>query len=67
MTVLGSKGRSVRPDGVLKDALIQNWGYWESKDEADDLDIEIGKKFAKGYPQDNILFEDSRRAVLIQG
>lgn len=67
VTVLGSKGRSVRPDGVLKDALIQNWGYWESKDEADDLDIEIGKKFAKGYPQDNILFEDSCTAVLIQG
>jgi hypothetical protein len=36
------------------------------KDEEDDLDREIEKKFRKGYPQDNIIFEDSREAVLIQ-
>jgi len=59
-------GKIVTPDGTLKDSLRQNWGYWESKDEADDLDEEIRKKFAKGYPKDNILFEDSRVAVLIQ-
>jgi hypothetical protein len=29
-------------------------GYWEAKDEDDDLDEEIEKKFRKGYPQDNI-------------
>ena len=29
-------------------------GYWEAKDEEDDLDEEIQKKFRKGYPQDNI-------------
>ncbi|MDA0242301.1 MAG: N-6 DNA methylase [Chloroflexi bacterium] len=60
------KGYTVRPDGTLKDALRQDWGFWESKDESDDLDVEIGKKFAKGYPQSNILFEDSQTAVLIQ-
>jgi type I restriction-modification system DNA methylase subunit len=59
-------GKTVTPDGTLKDSLRQDWGYWESKDEADDLDEEIQKKFAKGYPKDNILFEDSRIAVLIQ-
>jgi predicted helicase len=59
-------GKTVTPDGTLKDSLRQNWGYWESKDEADNLDEEIDKKFAKGYPNDNILFEDSRVAVLIQ-
>jgi len=59
-------GKTVTPDGTLKDSLRQDWGYWESKDEADDLDEEIKKKFAKGYPKDNILFEDSRVAVLIQ-
>ena len=42
------------------------FGYWEAKDEEDNLDKEIEKKFAKGYPQDNILFEDSQTAVLIQ-
>lgn len=30
------------------------------------LDLEIEKKFGKGYPDENILFEDSQTAVLIQ-
>ncbi len=59
-------GAKVYPDGTLKDALRLTHGYWEAKDEADDLDQEIAKKRAKGYPTDNILFEDSRHAVLIQ-
>jgi predicted helicase len=59
-------GKTITPDGTLKDSLRQDWGYWESKDEADDLNEEIRKKFEKGYPKDNILFEDSRVAVLIQ-
>ena len=54
------------PDGTLKDALRQDWGYWESKDEKDDLQAEIAAKFAKGYPKSNILFEDSRSSVLYQ-
>jgi predicted helicase len=59
-------GKTVTPDGTLKDSLRQDWGYWESKDEADDLDEEINKKFAKGYPRENILFEDGKNAILIQ-
>jgi predicted helicase len=55
------------PDGTVKDALRLDWGYWESKDEYDDLDVEIRKKLSKGYPSTNILFEDSITAVLIQG
>ncbi len=66
VSVFGSKGRKVTPDGVLKDSLRQDWGYWESKDEADILEDEIKKKFDKGYPKDNILFEDSKNAILIQ-
>jgi len=65
--VKGKLGRKVKPDGTLKDSLRQDWGYWESKDEADDIDEEIEKKFARGYPDVNILFEDSNTAVLIQG
>ncbi|MEN8220062.1 MAG: type ISP restriction/modification enzyme [Pseudomonadota bacterium] len=57
---------TVYPDGTVKDALRLPWGYWESKDIDDDLDKEIQNKFAKGYPNDNILFEDSQTAVLIQ-
>lgn len=61
-----NSNKLVTPDGTLKDMLRQDWGYWESKDESDVLDDEIKKKFAKGYPKDNILFEDSQTAVLIQ-
>lgn len=57
----------IRPDGTVKDALRLDWGYWESKDEYDNLDAEIEEKFAKGYPRDNIIFEDSQTAILIQG
>jgi len=66
ISIKGSKGKTVIPDGTLKDSLRLDWGYWESKDEADDIDEEIDKKFKKGYPKDNILFEDSNTAVLIQ-
>lgn len=59
-------GKVVYPDGTVKDALRLDWGYWESKDQYDSIDREIEKKFAKGYPNDNILFEDSQTAILIQ-
>jgi hypothetical protein len=42
------------------------FGYWEAKDTKDDLDAEIEKKFKRGYPQDNIIFDDTVTAVLIQ-
>ena len=61
-----NSNRMVTPDGTLKDILRQDWGYWESKDESDDLNEEIIKKFDKGYPKENILFEDSQTAILIQ-
>lgn len=67
ITIKTAAGNNVMPDGTLKDMLRLDWGYWESKDEDDDLDEEIKKKFDKGYPKDNILFEDSQTAVLIQG
>ncbi|MEZ4528951.1 MAG: type ISP restriction/modification enzyme, partial [Desulfobacterales bacterium] len=66
VTELGQKGSKTRPDGTIKDALRLEWGFWESKDEYDDLDAEIKAKFDRGYPRDNILFEDSQRAVLFQ-
>ena len=56
----------VVPDGTVKDTLRMARGYWEAKDSHDDLDAEITRKFDRGYPRDNIIFEDSRTAVLIQ-
>jgi predicted helicase len=60
------QGKIITPDGTLKDNIRNDWGYWESKDESDDINEEIRKKFDKGYPSDNILFEDSHTAVLYQ-
>lgn len=56
----------VYPDGTILHALRVPHGYWEAKDTADDLDDEIRGKTAKGYPQDNIIYENSEWAVLIQ-
>lgn len=66
LAIKGRRGFTIRPDGTLKDDLRLDWGYWESKDEYDDLDLEISNKFDKGYPDDNILFEDGDTAVLIR-
>lgn len=57
----------VYPDGTVKDVLRLDWGYWENQVPHDNLDREIEKKLAKGYPNSNILFENSQTAVLIQG
>jgi predicted helicase len=57
---------TVFPDGTVKDAIRLEHGWWESKDQYDKLDQEIEKKLEKGYPDENILFEDSQTAVLIQ-
>jgi predicted helicase len=57
---------TIRPDGVVKGLNRMDWGYWEAKDEKDDLNEEIRAKIAKGYPTDNIIFDDTRKAVLYQ-
>ncbi len=61
-----AKTGTVRPDGTIRDNSYLPRGYWEAKDTSDDLDAEIRKKIAKGYPTTNILFEDTRTAVLYQ-
>ena len=57
---------TVYPDGTIKDAIRLEHGWWESKDQYDNLEREIEAKFQKGYPNENILFEDSQTAILIQ-
>lgn len=61
------RGKSIRPDGTLRD---DEWqlprGFWEAKDTDDALDVEIRKKVAKGYPLLNTIFEDTRVGVLFQ-
>lgn len=59
-----SNGR--KPDGTMRDEFKIPRGYWEAKDTADDLESEIAKKIAVGYPLVNTVFEDTRTAVLYQ-
>lgn len=58
--------RKVYPDGSILHELRVAHGFWEAKDTDDDLDTEIERKFRRGYPQSNIIFENSETAVLIQ-
>ncbi len=60
------KGKTIIPDGTFRDLFNLHRGYWEAKDTDDDLSEEIAKKRAKGYPFNNTIFEDTRRAVLFQ-
>ncbi len=59
--------RAASVDAALVDVFNLPHGYWEAKDLADNLPREIKKKFAVGYPHNNILFQTPRRAVLYQG
>ncbi len=59
-------GGAISVDGALMYSIRVPFGYWEAKDSKDDLEQEIRKKEAKGYPKTNIIYEDTRRAVLIQ-
>ncbi|MFZ0963105.1 MAG: hypothetical protein WAO35_19750 [Terriglobia bacterium] len=66
--LLGKSGGAViRPDGTLRDRNTLPRGYCEAKDTQDDLDTEIRKKIARGYPLSNIIFEDTQTGVLFQG
>ncbi len=71
-TVLGEQRikltnkRAIQLDGEVKDQFNIRRGAWEAKDTADDLDAEIRKKIAAGYPTNNTIFENTRRAVLYQ-
>jgi predicted helicase len=59
------RGR-IRPDGVLCDAFHIQRGYWEAKGPRGNLEEEIRQKIKDGYPLENALFENTRRAVLYQ-
>lgn len=58
--------KQLRLDGEVKDQFNIRRGIWEAKDTKDDLEVEISRKIAAGYPTTNIIFENSQRAVLFQ-
>lgn len=57
---------NIRPDGVLRDSFDLKRGFWEAKGPKSDLDKEITKKIATGYPLINTIFENTKRAILYQ-
>ena len=60
------KNKRIIVDGALIDHFNLTHGYWEAKDIHDDLEAEVQRKFAAGYPRDNILFQTPERAILWQ-
>ena len=58
--------RRIRPDGEVVDAFGLPHGYWEAKDTQDDLHAEASKKFAAGYPSNNIVVQSPTHALLYQ-
>jgi predicted helicase len=65
-SLISSQKTLIRPDGTIYHSLRVPFGYWEAKDTDDDLDLEIAAKTKKGYPRDNIIYENSDIAVLLQ-
>jgi predicted helicase len=63
----GPRGNHIAVDGALVPAILRKpFGYWEAKDSKDDLEREIRLKIDRGYPDDNIIYEDTRTAILRQ-
>lgn len=56
----------LRVDAALLDAFNLPRGYWEAKDEKDDLREEMNKKIVAGYPRNNILYQKPTHAILMQ-
>ena len=61
------RGNEITPDGTIFDDNYWRRGFWEAKDTADNLEVEIKKKRLAGYPFDkNLFFDDTRRGILYQ-
>ena len=61
-----SRGR-IKPDGTVLDDLGVPRGYWEAKGPSVDIDRAIDEKTRARYPKNNIIYENTETAVLIQG
>ena len=58
--------RRIIPDGEIVDTYGLPHGYWEAKDTQDNLHAEADKKFAAGYPSENIVVQSPTHALLYQ-
>src|SRR5450755_2672487 len=60
------KAGIIKGDGAMVDTFRLARGFWEAKDEHDDLEREIRAKFERGYPKSNIIFQAPEKAILFQ-
>lgn len=60
------KGNRIVIDGAIIDQYRLPIAYWEAKDLDDDLPKAIQEKRNKGYPFNNILFQNPERVILYQ-
>lgn len=60
------KGNRIVIDGAIIDQYRLPIAYWEAKDMDDDLPKAIQEKRDKGYPFNNILFQNPERVILYQ-
>jgi predicted helicase len=65
INIKNKRGEIIRPDGIVKNNLRLDCGYWESKANVD-LEKEIADKINAGYPLTNTLFQDDKNAILFQ-
>lgn len=65
-TMRSPKGNRIVIDGAIIDQYKLPIAYWEAKDMDDDLQRAIQEKRHKGYPFDNIVFQNPERAILYQ-
>jgi predicted helicase len=63
--------RSARSEIIVDAALLDFWkqrrGFWEAKDQHDNLERQAHTKIDHGYPTSNIIFQAPERAILYQG
>ena len=59
-------GKTFIPDGTLKDQLRLDHGYWEIKNEIDDINEEDQKEIRQGLSQRQYTVRRSQTAVLFQ-
>jgi predicted helicase len=60
------KQMPLKVDGALLDTFRLAHGFWEAKDEKDELEREVEHKLTLGYPDKNIIFQSPKQAILIQ-
>ncbi|MEI7840963.1 MAG: N-6 DNA methylase [Methylococcaceae bacterium] len=65
INIKNKRGDLIRPDGIIKNNLRLDCGYWESKANVN-LEKEIVAKINDGYPLSNTLFQDDKTAILYQ-